>query len=371
MKPNVTFVVCDTIAGPLGETYLSAPVSRIVASDDFKARGLAEFFSRTAKDAPVTSTTQLREWNSGSVPRGELLDNVNQEPLGGESFIGFQTRVIEEIIPLFKEAKARPDRGTVAVVVGRDVAQLVDGWQKAGCLTDGTVDVQPLVDNDFARNMILKWDGKKWGCFNSRGQEYNKEKTMRDPFIGVVEELGFDWQGLVSNLATTGEGIHKSVEADKAKSKSEAAARVALSASIAADVSWASAEATYEQAPSTAAGVSRDAAARDALKAASALSADGLAKRCEAAQNALKEAAVIAAGSPNDPMKRSRMLAWQRVASGCSADFASGGKGLDKHGGESWLTKRVGGLPTWGWGLVGVGGIAVLIMLAKSFKRKR
>lgn len=178
--------------------------------------------------------------------------------------------------------------------------------------------------------------------------------------------VGFDWQGLVSNLATTGEGVYKSVEADKAAKKSKADEAAALKRSIEADIAWANAEANLEVLPNVGSQAVRDTIKRAADVAAQALSSDGVTKRCEASQKSFQEAARVANASPGDAGKQARMHGWQKVAAACDVSGKSG-KGDT---GESWLTRRTSGLPGYGWLIVGGVGAAALAFIIRALAKR-
>ncbi len=203
---------------------------------------------------------------------------------------------------------------------------------------------------------------------------------MSDPFGHVVKELaGFDYGGLASgvlNVAQTGvEQYQKSDAEDKAKT----AKTTAISKSIAADVAWANAEAQVVLAavsPTALASAQTvlAVAKQDAQTAAAALDDDGMAKRCKAAQDALKAAANAAASAPNDLAKQVKMRAWQKVADACGSSSSSDSSSDKPKNGESgfgsFFTSMHGGLPVWGWGLVGVGGVAALVLIVKAMKKR-
>lgn len=364
----------------------SADLTDLTAAHVYASDQDRESANRAAKqvsDPPVTLVKSLRPWAIADVhDKKHFFENVEEVPLdGGESFTSFQERVLKTVIPIIEDARNK--NKSIVLVVDDLVAKLLDGWVRAGASNDGTVDIEAFEEESNPISMLV-WNDNSWTQVTAlRGEGQEKEIDMStDPYavLGaqvVGEMIGFDWQGLLSNLAQTGEGIHKSVEADKAKAKAERDARNALSKSIELDAVWASAETNLELAsgpakPATQ--ISRDAAASDALRAGSLLDPDGLSQRCEAAKKALKEAAEAASLSPNDKIKQARMRAWQKVSSQCNIQAVSDGKGgtkLERRGSfADFFTQKHAGIPTWGWGLITVGALTALVLIFRSFKKK-
>lgn len=200
------------------------------------------------------------------------------------------------------------------------------------------------------------------------------ESVVRDMSVG------FDWGSFGTGLANAAAGtvstaVQQKKESDaKAKDKSDQEA--ALLKSLTADAQWANAEANLELASidhtsQAAAQVMRDKAKSDADAAAAALSSDGRDKRCKKAADNLQDMASAAHAAPKDVAKQAKFHAWQKVAAVCGPPSSSGDDNvkIEKHGGESFLTKKHAGLPTWGWGLIGVGGLIALFMILKSMRK--
>ncbi len=375
------------------------PIARVVSSDLTRSRETADQIVEKNGQPPLTITRGLRPWDLGdmtartvdeSMPEMlRLLDHEEELPSsGGEPFLTFQTRALETIIPLAEEAKEHPERGAIVVVSHSRVARLLKGWCLVGCPEDGTIDMQPLVDTDdvvpVGRDVVMTWNGKSWDFgSNDEGarrpdEDAQKESSMhtRDPFEhAVYEMMGLDYGGLAQGLANVAATGIQQQQQEAAQNKVKADSAAAVQRSISADAAWASAEAMLEVAtksdPSAVAAdtVSRDLARGDANKAAAALQSDGIAKRCSAAQDSLRSAAIVASRSPKDPTAQARFHAWQTIANACGGGVSGGssdagtdtgdghkGKKMEEtEGGESWIVAKHAGLPGWGWIGVGVG----------------
>lgn len=222
--------------------------------------------------------------------------------------------------------------------------------------------------------------------------ENDKEMdNMRDYYdlVGeaVVKEMssgpiGFDFSALANPLASVAQTAVQQHQADEAKSKAAHDSQAALDSSVSADAQWAQAEANLEMSkvdPTAyaAAKVVCDSARQSAMQAGAALQGDGVPKRCKAAQSALEKAAEAAEGDPKNKSKQAQMHGWQTVAASCGSG-GGGGSGtpdaaiVKYHGGHggSFLTSVHGGLPVWGWGLVGVGSLTVLGLLIHAMRKK-
>jgi hypothetical protein len=159
----------------------------------------------------------------------------------------------------------------------------------------------------------------------------------------------------LAELASRGLKTYEDKKAgDEKKSKSEAAAKKA----IAADASWASAEATLEQAQSTkvptaieAAQAMQSSAMSAAMAAGIGLDEDAQAKRLAAATDASNKAAATSLANPSDKAKAAAMHGWQKVlataTSGASPTAKEEAKKIKSSG--SWWTRRSAGVPNWGW----------------------
>ncbi|MES2179844.1 MAG: hypothetical protein V4550_18430 [Gemmatimonadota bacterium] len=203
----------------------------------------------------------------------------------------------------------------------------------------------------------------------------------------VIQEMStpigaFDYGGLVkglANVAATGiEQKQAADAADKSKKDSESA----VQKSIGADQEWANAEANLELATidptaTAASRVMRDSKKAVAIVAGASLQGDGIGKRCKAAQDALVAAASDASKSPKDIAKQAKFKGWKVVTDACGAPPTAevtaavekaehGGK----HGSGSWITSVHGGLPVWGWGLVGVGSLTAITLIMRSMRKK-
>lgn len=212
---------------------------------------------------------------------------------------------------------------------------------------------------------------------------------MRDEYevVGeaVVQEMavGIDWNALINASASAAKtGIEQKQASDTAK-KAKHDSDAAIARAIEADAAWANAEANAELAKSdatssAAANVIRDSARREAAAAGAALQGDGIAKRCAVARAALNRTAAAAEVAPKDIAAQAKFHAWKTVSDSCAVPAPSGGThdgGAVPGSGflETLNTKR-GGLPVWGWGLVGAGVLTVLGILLRSFshgKRRR
>lgn len=203
--------------------------------------------------------------------------------------------------------------------------------------------------------------------------------------IGADASPGFNWGTLITAAA---EAANQGVTYAETKKASEQAGRNASAAAakaITADAAWASAEQQFDLAtrsgdqgriaPAQALQVH---AAQAAQAAGAGLDVAGQMKRADAAQKALHDAASDALASPSDQAKASLSRAWQKVVAGTPSVAAggSGGGGALVHnkyggaGGDSWFTRKVGGVPTYAW-LIG-GGVALtgLILLVRALLKR-
>lgn len=201
----------------------------------------------------------------------------------------------------------------------------------------------------------------------------------------MAQPIGFDWGALVN--ATAGvikTGVEQKQAGDaekKAKSDSDAAVAKAINA----DAQWQNAEANLELAQKdavakAAATIQRNRWYAEATTAGAALQGDGILKRCKAANDAMSNAMSAASAAPKDIAKQAKLHAWQKVVSACEAvpkpATDSGDKPADTalvktESSGSWITAKKAGLPVWGWGLVGVGGLGALILVIRMMRSKK
>lgn len=180
----------------------------------------------------------------------------------------------------------------------------------------------------------------------------------------------------LSELATRGVKTYEDTEAKKKAQQADAAA---LSNITALDLQYANACADKAVAkPAEVAAkqsvVDQVSAAQNAL--AVKLSANAATKRVEAASDAARKAADAWSAKPGDKRLEALSKCWNDVVTKASMQAANSGaspQALEKAkgGGPSFLERKVGPLPVWGWGLVAVGGTGALIGIAKLFGGKR
>jgi hypothetical protein len=163
-------------------------------------------------------------------------------------------------------------------------------------------------------------------------------------------------------LSTAGEIAQSGIRAydtQQAKNKAEAALRAQGEKVVAADAAWASAEAALFLAQKSgdagrisAAQMVVQAAQQGAAMASSGAPPELVQKRLENAQANAQRAAAEALSAPQDATKAARAQGWQRVAQGAMSFGAPFGGGYSG-GGQmpSFLVRKFGGLPVWGWGL--------------------
>jgi len=374
-----------------GQTLLVYGVkpSRVVSSDLSRAKSTAERVLPQIGDPPFTVSKNLRSWNLGDLDGQtfkaampeirRLLDHEKEAAPNGESFLMFQSRALDTLLPIIEEA--RSSNVPIIVVTHSRVLRLLKAWVLAGCDPAGTVDMQAMTDvaepATHGGIVVMQWNDNTWTLADESVLNEKQEMSdMSDPFENAVREvMGFDYGGLftgVANVAATG---LQQQQADAAAGKKRADSSAAVQKAIESDAQWASAEATLEMAGSNpsanaAATTMRDLAKGDADKAGAALQGDGVDKRCQAAQTSLRNAAEAAAKSPKDASTQARFHAWQKVANACGggtvSDAASSAGGSSKHDGESWLTAKHSGLPGWGWLAVGAGTLVVGVLVFRS-----
>lgn len=192
----------------------------------------------------------------------------------------------------------------------------------------------------------------------------------------IAGDTGFDTNFIVNALA---EGTKRGVgeyqsrqDADKAKKDSAEQLRRA----IGADAAWADAEvmvALAQPNQKDAATAIRDSARSAAL--AIKLSGDAQGKRVDAAQSKASDANKASYAAPNDPIARAKAHAWQVIAAAVSANAQAAivpqgdAKPSFMQSMPSFLARRVGPLPVWGWGLTIVGGGTALALLVKALRK--
>ena len=193
----------------------------------------------------------------------------------------------------------------------------------------------------------------------------------------------FDWSTLINAGA---EAASKGIEykqAQDAASASSADMSARGKKAIAADQAWADAETTLALAqqskdPAKIAAAQNLASAMQtaAVAAGAGLTSDAADKRLAAAQDMATKAAQAALANTSSGAAQAKMTAWQKVLSSVAAGGASASSSAAStamvphagHGGGNFFTQKLGPLPVWGWGLVGVGtlgGIALLLRRRK------
>ncbi len=191
--------------------------------------------------------------------------------------------------------------------------------------------------------------------------------------------VGFDFGALVNAAAGVTKTAIEQKQAGDAANKAKSDSDAAVAKSINADAQWANAEANLELAakdPAEAARLRtvRDKLAAEAQAAGSALGTEAAQKRCKAANNALTVAMSAASSAPKDIAKQSKWHAWQKVVSACESkavvDTGKPAEGAltQASSGQSWLTVKRAGLPTYGWIGVGVGGLGALWLIIRAFR---
>lgn len=197
--------------------------------------------------------------------------------------------------------------------------------------------------------------------------------------------VGFDFGALVNPAAGATKAAIDLDKANKAEKQAKSDSDAAVAKSINADAQWANAEANLELAakdPTAAARlrVERDRLQAEAQAAGSALGAEGTQKRAKKANDALVAAMGAASSAPKDIAKQAKWHAWQKVVSAIepyakTAADAAAGKSADaaivpSSDGGNWLTIKRAGMPTYAWGLVGVGSLGALFLIIHAFRKK-
>lgn len=200
--------------------------------------------------------------------------------------------------------------------------------------------------------------------------------------------VGFDFGALVNAAAGVAKTAVEQDAASKAEAKAKSDSDAAVSKAISADAEWYNAEANLflaqkDPVAKAAAIVQRDAKKSAALAAGAALGTDGAQKRCKKANDSLASALNVSNAAPKDIAKKAKLHGWQTVASAACSQASVLDKPADTalvvtpdsatpSGGNNWLTVKRSGLPTYAWGLIGVGGLGILAVIVKMvFKGKK
>lgn len=195
---------------------------------------------------------------------------------------------------------------------------------------------------------------------------------------------GFGGGGLDTGLNLLNEGLQRGYKAYQSKKDTEKDQNN-LNDAISADAKWADTEKMVEllrvakdqHRISAAQGVA-SAAQSAAMTAGNKLSDDAKVKRAQAARDSATAAAHDALVYPRDMVKQANMRAWQKVsaavaasAGGTSAMTPSGSGALPPLQPDgNWFTNHHAGVPTWGWILLGAGGLTALTLIIKAVVKK-
>jgi hypothetical protein len=199
--------------------------------------------------------------------------------------------------------------------------------------------------------------------------------VLGEQVLGEIS--GFDWGGAVKGVFNVAETGVQQYQSDEDKKKAAAADAAALAKAIAADAEWANAEANLELAAGdptaqSAAKTMADKKRADAQAAGVSLSSDATQKRCQTAHDQYNQAATAVSGAPSDIAKQAKFHAWKKVSDACGTPSSGGGSGLSPSGGgTNFLTQVKGGLPVWGWTLIGVGGVTALVLVIRAMAKGR
>lgn len=193
----------------------------------------------------------------------------------------------------------------------------------------------------------------------------------------------FNWGTLIDAGAEAAQqGINYKQQQDAAAANAGAQAVKATKA-IAADVAWANAEVQLAMAQKagnaqavTAAQNIASTMANASASTGAGLTGDAADKRIAAAQDAANKAAQASLAAPNDMTAAARMQAWQKVLAGVMAGGSgttalvpsSGPMPKYEAKGGNVFTKKLGGVPVWGWTAAAVGVTGVVVMLLRRRK---
>lgn len=195
--------------------------------------------------------------------------------------------------------------------------------------------------------------------------------------LGAGAPGAFNWGTLIDAAAeAANQGVQYKQQQD-ATAAAASASSASVAQAVATDASWANAETQLviaqqggnPQAIAAAQQLASAMASASAAKGAT-LSGDAAAKRLAAAQDASNKAAQASLASPGDKLAAARMQAWQKVLAGVagggsSALSASKGDVPKFTGGGSGLTKKIGGVPVWGWGVAGLGVLTAVVLIRR------
>ena len=205
----------------------------------------------------------------------------------------------------------------------------------------------------------------------------------------IVNELekkelvgAFDYSTLLDAASEVSKAGLKDYQDSQNAGKNQAATDAATSKAISADAGWAAAEAslTIAQAGGNSQQIASAQALESAAKMSSMQSGAGLpaaaqTARVTAAQNSAKQAAQASLSAPSDAAKSAQMKAWQLVAASVASPTGSvpGAPGAGPHGGHesggNFLTKKVGGMPVYGWVLGGGVAVTGIVLLIKALRK--
>lgn len=199
----------------------------------------------------------------------------------------------------------------------------------------------------------------------------------------VPKSGAFNWGTLIDAGAEAAQQGLQYKQNQDAAAANAGAQSVKAQKAIAADVAWANAEVQLAMAQKagnaqavTAAQNIASTMANASATAGAGLTGDYADKRITAAQNAANSAAQASLAAPNDATAAARMQAWQKVLAGVMAGgsgttaLVPGSGPMPKYEGKGGnpLTKKLGGVPVWGWGAAGVGVVGLLVFMIRRKK---
>lgn len=191
--------------------------------------------------------------------------------------------------------------------------------------------------------------------------------------VGEGDSGGLSAQyGISAAAELLSRGI-KTYEDKQAAEKKRAEDAKKLDEAVRADVAWANAETTLEQADASAKEAARvvaQTAMQRALAAGAGLSPELQKERAHRVQSAAMQAAEKATKSPGNKSLQAAMRAWQRVAATVAtgaplAPYSPEAAAAAAASTGNFFTRQYGGVPVWGWA---AGGAVVLTGLVLGIR---